>query len=524
MAENKFLNKKTAAVGAGLVAAYLIYKSYQSSQEAKEGMPQGSIGGEDDLGEQQGFDIDPNSYPSQTGSPYPYGYPTNPDDVPVSPYFEVTPEGDIQPSSSPTGGSSGGTSGIPSTTPTYSTGSGSLVSDAAVVAGATGFNLLLPNLAKGIKSAVDSKYAFRAAGDLASESNFQKWLKDPYNIGDSATSKVMREGEQTALKQLEQGGMSVAQSAEKPVVREAGEQVLQTMPKWAKGIKGVANFIPLLDIPIGAGLDVWFSRYEDDPNKKIGWGDALAANTAGELAQLGITGAAAAAGTVVPVAGNIAGGVGGFIVGTGADIAATEAYYKARGKSSLFDLGGSSASQQQAQASAAQQQSAAKLLGLSTPAQSFSSGATYNPATYTFISSSGAKMSMSPENAAKQGATVVSSSSSSKSSSSSSSNIFSVSSANPFSSSSSSTSSKTSSSSQNVSQTPKSTPQASVSTVAKTSGSGGIVSTVTKSVSGAASTVSKAATSAASSVKSAVTSTVSKISSLFSSKSSSKKK
>lgn len=337
--ENKFLNKKTAIVSAGLVAAYLLYKQANS---AKDGLPEGSLGGEDELEGQQGFDIDPNS-------PIPSEY--NPNET----FFFVSPEGQIQ--ASPTATAPDGNSPT-SGTPTYSSGSGSLVTDAAVLGGALGFNALLPNLGKGIKGAIDSKYAYRATGDVAAESNFMKWLKDPYNVGESKASKILREG-----------SSEIVGAADRPILKEGGQQIIQTVPKWAKGVKGVANFIPLLDIPIGAGLDVYFSKYETDPNKKIDWWTALQANTAGELAQLGVTGAAAAAGTVVPVVGNIAGGVGGFIVGTGADIAATEAVYKAKGKSSLFDFGSSSTPAQISQMTPAQQSAQASLfstLGISS--------------------------------------------------------------------------------------------------------------------------------------------------------------
>jgi hypothetical protein len=460
MAENKFLNKKTALVAGGLVAAYLLYKK---STEAKEGLPEGSLGGEDDLEGMQGFDIDPNNVIDD-------GYSPN------ESYFFVMPDGTIQPS--PTPNTPEGAA--PTNVPTYSSGSGSLVSDAAVLGGALGFNALLPSLGKGIKGAIDSKYAFKSTGDIAAESNFQKWIKDPYNVGESAVSKIMNKGEQ--------GAMSVAQSGEKPIIREAGGQVLQTMPKWAKGVKGVANFIPLLDIPIGAGLDVYFSRYEEDPSKKIGWGDAFAANTAGELSQLGITGAAAAAGTVVPVAGNIAGGVGGFIVGTGADIAATEAYYKARGKSSLFDFGSSSAPQQNM--SYAPNMSVAQTSQKAAQANLFSSigAATVNPF------SSGGSSSSSQNQSSSQNMSYANQSSSSGGGGSSSSKNMSVAPKT------SSSSSAKSSSSVNMSKAPQTS------------------SSVASKVGSAASAAKSAVTSTVSKVASAAKSAVSKVTSVFKSK------
>jgi hypothetical protein len=129
------------------------------------------------------------------------------------------------------------------------------------------------------------------------------------------------------------GTREVAQLA----VDETGKTILKTAPAWAKGVKTVANFIPLADIPIGASLDVYFSKYEQDPEKKIDWWSAIKANTAGELAQMGYTVGGAIVASEVPVAGTITGGIGGFIVGAGADIATTELAYKAMNKTSLFD-------------------------------------------------------------------------------------------------------------------------------------------------------------------------------------------
>ena len=122
-------------------------------------------------------------------------------------------------------------------------------------------------------------------------------------------------------------------------MREAEETALGTVPKWAKGLKAAANYIPFIDVPIGAALDVYFSKYETDPSKKIDIWSALKANIVGEVSQLGFTGIGTVAGSEVPVIGNIAGGVTGFVLGGAADIAATEAVYKSMGKSSLFDIG-----------------------------------------------------------------------------------------------------------------------------------------------------------------------------------------
>jgi hypothetical protein len=102
------------------------------------------------------------------------------------------------------------------------------------------------------------------------------------------------------------------------------------MPKFVKGVKIVSNYLPLVDIPIGAAIDVHFSKNLAE-GQRIDWGSAVKANTAGELAQLGITGGAAAMSSVVLVAGTLAGGTVGFVAGTGADIAATEIAYSRMG-------------------------------------------------------------------------------------------------------------------------------------------------------------------------------------------------
>ena len=423
----------TLLLGAGLLGAYLIY---QKANEPKEGMPQGSLGGTDDLLGQQGFDVDPNSVP---------------DNQPVNDYtyYVITPEGQLVPNETPTAGTDSGT-GIPSNVPLASTGTGSLFQDAAATGGAIGTNLMLPSIAKRINKLIDTKYLTSSVADATKQSPFQKFIKDPYSLNDLAVSKAEKAGTR-----------EVAELA----IDKSGKTVLKTVPKWAKGIKTVANFIPLVDIPIGAGLDVYFARYEEDPTKKIDWWSAIKANTAGELAQLGITGAAAAAGTVVPVAGNIAGGVGGFVVGTGADIAATELYYKQMGKTSLFS-------------------------GDSSGSSSGSSGvATYNAATQTYTSSSGQKQSIAATTAQAKAAKQVSSS-----------NVFGISTAaNPFSSSSSNKSTSSSSSSN------KST-------------SSNVTNSSSASVSSAKSTPTPAASpkvSVVSKVTSAVSSFASKVSSFF---------
>jgi len=307
---------KIGLVGIGVTAAYMIYKAVSANAAGTEG--EGSLGGTDEPLPTSTETL-PNIPASAGGQ------------VPV--YFFITPEGEVQSSPSLPSGN-GGSSREPERTVTFptaeslasaapiaSTGTGALFQDAAVIGAGMGANLLLPVAAKGVRS------LFKETAEETAQSKFAKWLADPYNLAGIETRKA----EKVALK--------IGEKAEKTGLREAEETALGTVPKWAKGLKAAANYIPFIDVPIGAALDVYFSKYETDPSKKIDVFSAIKANVAGELAQLGFTGGAAALGTVVPVAGNIAGGIGGFIIGGAADIAATEASYKAMGKSSLFDIG-----------------------------------------------------------------------------------------------------------------------------------------------------------------------------------------
>ena len=60
----RFPSEKAVLLGAGLLGAYVLYKA-TIGQGAKDGLPTGSLGGTDepeyDLGEYQGFDVDPNN-------------------------------------------------------------------------------------------------------------------------------------------------------------------------------------------------------------------------------------------------------------------------------------------------------------------------------------------------------------------------------------------------------------------------------------------------------------------------------
>jgi hypothetical protein len=162
------------------------------------------------------------------------------------------------------------------------------VTDALMFSGAAlGGNLALQKGAESLQSNLNAKYPGMpktAPGSVAG------MISDPYGVSTAKTSK--------------KGIQEVAGAAAK------------TAPKWARVLSKGANFIPLLDVPIGAALDKKFMKGTDfEPS----WKQAFAANMAGEAAQLGVGAAGAAVGGV--------GAIPAFIVGTGADIAATEATY-----------------------------------------------------------------------------------------------------------------------------------------------------------------------------------------------------
>jgi len=420
MSKNKsFYNSGTLLLGAGLLAGYLIYRK---SQEAKDASGTGSLGGTDDLLEQQGFDIDPNSIPDQT---------------PDSTYtketyvYDINPDGTIAPDNT-TGGK-----GFSSDVPIASTGTGSLFQDAAATGGAIGSNIFLPSIAKTINKFVDTHtVANKIEKTAEKDTPFQKFIKDPYAINDLAVSKAEKTGSrEVAELALDTTG--------KTVVRKTAQTTIKT----------VVNFIPVLDIPIGAALDKYFNRLETDPAKQITWGQALKANLAGEAAQLGVTAAA-----TIPTAG--IGTVPAFIAGVTLDVAATEGVYAAMGKPNLYG-----ANEQ------------------STPAPV----ATYNDSTGTYTNESGQKQSMASSSSQAQMAQQVSGAL----------NLPVV--ANPFvntSSGSSSSSNKTSTASTNKTSTAPSvakTSTASTSSTAKTSTASTApkVSVVSKISTAIKSTVSK---------------------------------
>ena len=193
----------------------------------------------------------------------------------------------------------------------------SSLGDVGVIGGAFGANVLLDKSAKGAANAIDIKFP-KYADDLAELTPWQKFLKDPYGL--------------VPAKPLTGVATDVATKTTKSTISEVGAGVaISAIPKGWKIAKNVVNFIPLLDIPLGASIDMYLSKKYDPTDNQLNWADAFAANSAGELAQGGITAGGALVGGV--------GAVPAFIAGVTADVAATEAYYAARGYSSLFGDG-----------------------------------------------------------------------------------------------------------------------------------------------------------------------------------------
>jgi hypothetical protein len=487
-------DKATTAliIGAGLLGGYLLVKSSQA--EAKE-KPAGSLGGTDDLLRQQGFDVDPNSAPTVFYNEYPSYFNILPDGSVIPTDAPVAPSDPSNPSNPDSNNNNPDPWGTPSNVPLVSSGTGSLIQDASVVGGSIGANYLLPAAAKRINKLIDTKYLSDVpAESIAKKTPWQKFVNDPYNVANFDTLAVGK-GDKAVVNQVAELGID-----------KAGKTAVKTIPKWVKGVKAVANFIPVVDIPIGAGLDVYFSRNQEDPKQRIDWWSAIQANTAGELAQLGITGGAAAAGTVVPVAGNIAGGVGGWVVGTAGDIAATEAVYSKMGFTETSLFGSTFTGKNNPKTSKTNNDGSNSIFGgnvtMTVPVQKPAGQTTRTDMGQAPVLQTPAKSSSSSSSSSKS-----TSSSSSQTSSKASTNVFT---ANPFSSSSSNQSKSTSvSASTNSSVTAsKSAPVSSaaktttVSAAPKTNIINSVASKVTSVASKATSTVSGAAKSVASKVSS----------------------
>jgi len=162
---------------------------------------------------------------------------------------------------------------------------------------AIGTNLILSKISKSLLGNINKKYL----PEIEPESKLRKFFSDPYQLTESKPLLKEVSGETISNVPITQG--------------------LKTMPKWAKGVKTIANYLPTLDIFIGTGLDVYLTR---DTIKPIPVWTALKSNIAGEFAQistaLGIT--LATGGTGI---------AGSWLIGTASDIATTEAYYSYAG-------------------------------------------------------------------------------------------------------------------------------------------------------------------------------------------------
>lgn len=130
-------------------------------------------------------------------------------------------------------------------------------------------------------------------------------------------------------KTLTQDPYSVLRGAGVPIAEKAAVEVVEETPSlFLKFSKGFAAYIPVLGIPVGAAVDRYLTK--DNPALQPSWIQALAANTAGDVAQAG-TVAAITAGT-----GGI-GAFGSYVASPAAAIATQEAVYKQLGKANVYD-------------------------------------------------------------------------------------------------------------------------------------------------------------------------------------------
>jgi hypothetical protein len=278
-------NKGTAGIliGAALLGGYLLYKN---STAPKEKNGSGSLGGTDDLLEQQGFDIDPNAVPDQ---------PQN-DSV----FYVIAPNGQLLPQDTEGVGTDGGT-GIPSNVPIASTGTGTLFQDAAVVGGSIGSNLFLSSATKKLGSLVDTKYITKKVGEQVKPSWLKKIASDPYSsFDDLAVSKAEKTGSNLVAElALDTSG--------KTVIKASRKAALKTSIAW----------LPIIDVPINIAIDQYYSRKYDKPEDVESIWVSAGANIAGEFAQVGsLIGITAATGGI--------GTIPAFFTGAAVDIGTTE--------------------------------------------------------------------------------------------------------------------------------------------------------------------------------------------------------
>lgn len=130
-------------------------------------------------------------------------------------------------------------------------------------------------------------------------------------------------------KTLTQDPYGVLRGAGVPVAEKAALEAAEETPSlFLKFSKGVAAYIPVLGIPVGAAVDRYLTK--DNPSTQPSWIQALAANTAGDLAQAGTVAAITAS------TGGI-GAIGSYVASPAAAIATQEAVYKQMNKANIYD-------------------------------------------------------------------------------------------------------------------------------------------------------------------------------------------
>lgn len=340
----KITKSKVAVVGLGLAGAFLIWNASKSADKDSASGP-GSAGGSEDMpgSNDEAFPLvqyEP-SYPNLGGSYDPYSIIFNMPNP--NPIFDTDPSSsnNLLPVTENPPVDNGDTVNNNSISNNVTDSS---IKDAIVAGSAIGVGV-----GTGIISDVVGKTITKEFPDLVDEvpiwDKIGKKLKEAINPDTKTVAKATGEGlEAVAEKGFKESAGGVSADVMAKVLAKTSDDfpygivgntlapmaktVAKSIPNWAKTLKVVANYIPLIDIPIGVFLDTYFSAGSAKP---ISLPTAVAGNVIGEIADIG-TRIAITASTL---------GIGAIpsnIVGTGADIVATEAFYKGMGVDSLFDL------------------------------------------------------------------------------------------------------------------------------------------------------------------------------------------
>lgn len=322
-------NTKSALVTGGLVVGglALVYAARNSMASSKDG--QGSAGGQDAQNDQyavdSGYQVVPDStyVPPRPDQTYQLTTPDNftpqapPTNYTGDPNAPVAPAQSYAPGSVKPDFSGLYTPASPSDAPIGSAQGafGALASSAGLIVGGVAANVGILKTAEAIAS--------RTATELP-EGRVAQALVDPYGVRAGSAAAKTAEGE--AVPAIRVVGENAVKQGEEVAARTAAGKAAVKVGEASFGKKAasfIAGYIPILGIPVGAAIDVYSTSDAKDEKDRIGWGDALAANALGDVAQVGTI-------VAVPGAGLVAQGLTGF--------ATADAYYAARDKPSLTGM------------------------------------------------------------------------------------------------------------------------------------------------------------------------------------------